>query len=316
MDKASKTIDRHEPVLPEYIQGELTLAQEKLYTKIKNNFILRHCNVGQIKRWAKKYNPIIDIYQKRVDEELLAKAKDALYKCTLSDYHKDYLYSRGLNEDSIKRFNIVTTQHLVKYLNEQEIANLSLRISDRFTNINNKDIDGISIPYFYNDLLYGFCTRILNNHFIKYSITIPQRFCFGIDIKRKDYIIITEGIFDAIPIIAAGYHCMAIGDSQPNYWKMLQASKYNSIYLLFDNDYSGKLGAAKSHVILNEMLDVEEKRINILMPPDDTDSVKYLLTEGLIKCTSNKISLKSLAAHLTELGNIYDKSEKIIKINV
>ena len=35
-DLASRTIDRHEPTLPDYIQGELTINEERLKTKLKN----------------------------------------------------------------------------------------------------------------------------------------------------------------------------------------------------------------------------------------------------------------------------------------
>lgn len=314
MDKASRTIDRHEPILPEYIQGPLTLKEEMLQTRIKNDFILRFCNVGQIKRWVKKFNPKPDPYQKIITPELLDRAAEALLKARgdLLDKHWAYLIERGITEADILKYNIVSTQKLVGYLSDDEVTNLSLRLSDKFTQFTNKAIDGVSIPYYYGSpetrTLYGFCTRILDNPEIKYSITIPQRFCFGLDTARSDYVVVVEGVFDAIPLHKQGYHSMALGDSQPNYWKMLQASKYNHIFLVFDNDYTGKLGAAKAHVILDEMLGVDPDRISIILSPEVEDSIKYFITEGFASIR-NKTSLKALASHLTLLGREYAPQE-------
>lgn len=310
-DLASKTIDRHEPILPDYIQGELSASQEKLMTRIKNEFIYRCCSVGQIKRYAKNQPKQIDTtHIKIITRELLDKASECLKNSTLSDRHRTYVYNRGLDDTDIKRFNIVSTQSLVSGLSIEDITNLSLKISDKFS-VPDKVIDGVSIPYFFKGELFGFCTRILNNDSIKYSITIPQRFCFGIDSTIHDTVVIVEGVFDAIPLLRRDINCMALGDSQPNYWKMLQASRYDQIYLVFDNDYSGKLGAAKCHVILEEMLGVDPARINIISleceePPLEVAKI------GIKDSLHSKISLKQLAAELTKLGENNEISENTI----
>lgn len=311
MDLASRTIDRHEPVLPEYIQGELTLSKEHLLTRLKNRFILRYCNVGQVKRWAKGLKkPSHDQHQKTISRELLDRAAVALEKskCLLTPENRAYLHNRGVTDEDIDRYKIVSTSELCRHLNINDITNLSLRISDKFE-VESRDITGVTIPYYYGADLYGFCTRIIDNPYIKYSISIPQRFCFGLDLARRDHIIIVEGVFDAIPLLNAGYHCMALGDSQPNYWKMLQASKYENIILLFDNDYSGKLGAAKSHVILDEMLDVAAERISILKFDEGIDPVRQVTSHGLEESLKYRVSLKSFAAHLTILGKDYEPQE-------
>lgn len=308
MDIASRTIDRHEPELPDYIQGELSQSKERLFTRLKNNFILRYCNVGQVKRWAKNYKkPSNDPYQKTITRELLNRAAEAMELATgnITPHNQAYLNNRGITDADVYRYGMVSTSELCKYLSDDDITNLSLRISDKF-DVESRAINGVSIPYYYGKDLYGFCTRIIDNPSIKYSITIPQRFCFGLDISRRDYILIVEGVFDAIPLINAGLHCMALGDSQPNYWKMLQASKYDKIILLFDNDYSGKLGAAKAHVILDEMLDVPAERINILKFNDGIDPIAYVTNNAIDESLKYRVSLKSLAAHLTILGKDYE----------
>lgn len=305
MDFASRTIDRHEPIIPDYIQGEISLKREMLMTKIKNNFALRYCNVGQIKRWVKRYNPIVDPFQKVISRELLDRALEALLGGKLLPEHFNYLVGRGLSEADISRFGFVSTSSLVGQLSEADVTNLSLRISDKFTSVADKTINGVSVPYFLRGDLFGFCTRVIGCDLLKYSISIPQRFCFGLDAARSDYVVVVEGMFDAIPLISGGFHCMALGDSQPNYWKMLQASKFDTVYLLFDNDYSGKLGAAKSHVILNEMLGISADRLHLIVPDDGIDPIKYFLEHGPEGCLGSKCSLKALAANLTALGRNY-----------
>ena len=75
-----------------------------------------------------------------------------------------------------------------------------------------------------------------------------------------------EGVFDAIRMIRDGHNCMALGDSQPNYYKMLMANKFDHVNLLFDNDYSGLLGTAKAHIVLEEMLKRDPNDMSILVP--------------------------------------------------
>jgi len=303
-DIASRTIDRHEPIIPDYIQGEITILTEKLQTKIKNEYILPNCNVGQIKRWAKNMPASVDKANvKTITEGLLNRAGLALDKSFLLDDHKAYLKLRNIYQDDNDKFRIVSTQVLCQQLNDEDIGNLSLKISGKFSElVDSLDINGVSIPYYNHGKLYGFCTRILDNPLIKYSITIPHRFCFGLDnVKNTDYIIVVEGIFDAIPLINAGYNCLALGDSQPNYWKMLQANKYKEVYLLFDNDYSGKLGAAKSHVILEEMLGRDSKTIHICVPEVEEPPI-YISKNGIPAMLKSKITLRELANILTILG--------------
>lgn len=296
MDYASRTIDRHEPIIPDSIQGDISVKQEHLMTKIKNSYVLRYCNVGQIKRWV-KYKPTgtATEHQKIITNELLDRAKAAVEDCAgpLDNHLIEYLYERDINSDDINRFEICSTKELCKRLSADDITNLSLRISDKFASmVDTMEIDGISVPCYHNGVFHGFCTRVLNCDIIKYSITIPHRFCFGVDYSRGDKLNVVEGLFDAIRLIKTGVNTMAIGDSQPNYWKMTVANKFDHVNLLFDNDYSGMIGACKAHIILEEMLGRDPSTMSLLIPNEDPpspiDSVKY--------------SLRDIAAKLTELG--------------
>jgi len=294
---ASLTIDRHEPTIPDNIQGEISIEEEHLKTKIKNSFVLKYCNVGQIKRWVKnKPNPPAEP-PKTITNKLLGRAQRAADKCKnkLLKSHLVYLHDRNVTKQDIDKFGICSTQELCRNLEPNDVKNLSLRISDKFSSIvDDHTIDGISIPFFKNGIFHGFCTRILNNAQIKYSITIPHRYCFGIDFSKRDSIYVVEGVFDAIRMIRDGNNCMALGDSQPNYYKMLMANKFDHVNLLFDNDYSGLLGAAKAHIILEEMLKRDPNSMSILVPNYKDPSIN---SGGWVKHT-----LRQTANKLTIMG--------------
>lgn len=300
MDIASQTIDRHEPTLPDYIQGELSLSQEHLYTKIKNQFVLRYCNVGQVKRWVKTRPTPSTIPPKIITKPLLDTALAVTRDCAgkLGATELAYLESRRLSH-CIDKYGICSTAELCRHLSPDEIHHLSLRISDKFAGqVDTHVIIGISVPCFNGDDFYGFCTRVLNQTIIKYSITIPQRFCFGVDYSRPAELCVVEGVFDAMRMIDQGRNCMALGDSQPNFWKMLIANKFNQVNLLFDHDYSGMIGACKAHIILEEMLGRDPATIAILLPRTaNTDPAQIDDAHNLVK-----ITLRDLAAQLTIIG--------------
>lgn len=296
MDIASRTIDRHEPIIPDYIQGTLNLPQEHLMTKVKNQFILRYCNVGQIKRWVKQKPTPSTLPPKVITKELLERAWEAVEKCygVLNPTEIEYLDARQITQRDIERFKICSTEALCTQLSPEDITNLSLRISDKFNDIvSDHNIVGISVPCFNGADFYGFGTRIINQPLIKYSVTIPHRFCFGVDWTRRDHLFVVEGIFDAIKMINAGYNCMALSDSQPNYWKMTIANQFQTVKLLFDNDYSGLVGACKAHVILHEMLGRDPNTIELLIPSGK---------DPAMDTTWLKTDLKTLAARLTIMG--------------
>jgi DNA primase len=295
-DPASKTIDRHEPNIPDYIQGEISQATERLQTLIKNRFVLRYCNVGQIKRWIKHTPKISNIAQKTITKELLDVAleitNDNIGNLTKTD--ADYLTNRGITDEEIETYKICSTEKIVKHLTSDQIANLSLKISDKFKDqVPHQNIEGISVPYFHDKDFYGYCTRVLNHDIIKYSITIPHRFCFGLEYSDMKEIYVVEGIFDAIKMKRDNYNCMALGDSQPNYWKMLMVNKFDNVNLLFDGDYSGMLGACKAHIILEEMLHRDLDHLNILL----LDSGDPETSDNWVKTT-----LRDVASKLTILG--------------
>lgn len=294
-DLASRTIDRHEPILPDYIQGELSQAQERLYTRIKNQFVLRYCNVGQVKRWVKvKPASTATTPPKVITRELLDRAQSALNGCELLQEHRDYLADRGLGDDAIRKFSLCSASKLCARLSPTDIHHLSLRLSDKFAaKVSDQRIEGIVVPYNYGTDLYGFCTRILNHDLFKYSITIPQRCCFGVDLTRLDSLYVVEGVFDAMILILRGLNAMALGDSQPNYWKMFVAHKFAHINLAFDNDYTGLIGACKAHLILEEMLGRHPSNISLLVPDGKDPAVSH---------TYRKHTIKELAVRLTIMG--------------
>lgn len=284
MDEASLTIDRNTPIIPESICFGLSMIEEKLQTKLKNIFILPYCGINEVTRWRKaKGNCWPKIDQRILTDELLAKG-EWVVSCSygvLDDGLWEFAQSRGISKHDVIQHKICSTEKLCELLNEKEIELLCLEVSEKFSGIiKDRKIHGLSFPYWHEGRFCGFCTRVLDKKLCKYAISIPNRFCWGLE-YGGDTVYVVEGIFDAIAVKRLGYNAMAMADPQPNYYKMMIANKFKHIYLLLDGDYSGLLGSVKAFVILTQMFNRDPDTITIFWLDGGLDPDIFLKTNSL-----------------------------------
>ena len=261
MDKASLTIDRHTPAIPESIWCGLSPSREALYTTLKNQTILTAMGLSSTRKRARKVKP--DTSPRCLTDEILGEGIGAYRQVAgkLSPDQFDYLRARGLDESEMVGF--CSTEVLVALLPPETVANLTLRLPDKLLGfVETTAITGLTIPYWHGEVFCGFATRVLNHPQVKYAFSVPNRFCFGVDLSR-DEVTVVEGLFDAIAVRRLGHNPLGMGDSQPNYFKMLVVSKFQKIRLLFDDDLAGWMGVLKAHAILTKMLGVSEEKIEI-----------------------------------------------------
>lgn len=257
MDKASESIDRHTPTIPSSCYLGMTPATERLHTLMKNKYVLPAAGLSPKRKKPTKTVTI-------TDADLL-QAEQAIASCVgvFSDRQQEYLSSRQITYQDTTAFNICSLEALQSKLSDATIHALSLHIPDEF-----RGGSGISIPFFHTNRFMGFCTRIIDNDFCKYTVSIPNRYCFGVKYPNDD-VYVVEGVFDGIAMLNRGFNCLAMADSQPNYYKMWVANHFRIIRILLDNDYAGWLGTYKAYIILTEMLDRNPQSIEILQCEHD-----------------------------------------------
>ena len=263
MDRSSFSIDRHTPIIPSTHWDGLLPRYEHDHNRALRDYIAEIV----IKKPSPNAVQLGPHRPKFITTEMLQEAQDAIDKCRL--YKSSYLESRGVD---VSKHVVCQTSALVDVLPYGTVYQLSLCLSDRYSKIRDIDhIDGLSFPVFQNGLFFGFVTRILNSKVVKYCVSVPNRLTYGIS-SNKGEIYIVEGIFDAIRLIDAGLNAMAIGDSQPNYYKLLVASRFPRVRLMFDSDYAGYIGCFKAYNILTNIFGVTADRIAIVKPfPDYSD---------------------------------------------
>lgn len=311
MDKASLTIDRHTPIIPESLWCGMDPTTEKIFTKTKNRVILPSSRIEQITRWKNvKGNRYPNEEKRKITEEMLEKAQFAISasECLFDGHIMAYLEDRGVTEDEIKKWRMCQTSELLEFLDGHYIDNLTLRIPAKFNKyVRNREIDGISIPYYRDNKLCGFVTRVLGEHQLKYAVTVPNRLCFGTDFEQKE-VYVVEGVFDAIAASSIGLNPLGMSDSQPNYYKMWTANRFEIINLAFDPDYAGWLGVLKAYVILTTMLGRNPETINILELEDEPE--RLIRDSG--KLLSRKITFKEAIERADALGKVVNIEDMVL----
>lgn len=257
MDRASFNIDRHTPVIPPSIWAGLSPEDEDLYTFVKNKVVLPNAGLGP--RGKKKRVPADD-HPRVITDDILARARDAYLKLKgdLKPHEADYLKQRGHPADLF-----CSTALLARELGE-EAAALTITLPTKLLKFaSSTAVEGVSVAHWHGDLFCGFATRVLDQPAIKYAFSVPNRLCFGVDLEATEHVVVVEGLFDALAMKRLGHNVLGMGDSQPNYFKMMVASKFNRIALLLDDDLAGWMGVQKAVVILTQMLGVDPTRIEI-----------------------------------------------------
>ena len=123
----------------------------------------------------------------------------------------DYLSSRGLQHN---QYNFMITPY------------------DKFRNKNR-----IIIPYTNDNKVVGYTSRFLDNHTPKYINEQQQGYIFGLDLQsdKWKYVILVEGILDAISINGVAVMHNKISDEQAQQLKQL----HKTVIVVPDHDESG-----------------------------------------------------------------------------
>ena len=172
----------------------------------------------------------------------------------IANYGLKIYQSRGLTEDTIKRFKLAVADNgfndvvanypnLISKSNKQQLYKLILPILDEQGNCynfiaeitNRKEIDNYNAKY---KKPTGVNTMLFNEHYLKTD--------------KDTTIFITEGIYDALSIEQMGYNAIALmGIGSTRLINLIKYYKPNAnVIMMLDNDSAGK-----SHTlnILNEL---------------------------------------------------------------
>jgi hypothetical protein len=276
MGNLSNSIDRHTPGIPESVWQGLNPEVEATYTMIKNKIVLPNSRIPLIAKVGR--HGAFPASEKRVIKEAhLSEAEEILGSGKVLRPSGELLLKRSLSDETVDKYGMVDTRSLVNHLFEDTSEALTLRLPSVLPGPH--DIDGISVPVRSRGVFLGFATWVTNNDYVKYAFSIPNRVCFGDDESLPE-VTIVEGLFDAVALSGIGVNTMALGDSQPNYFKMMMASKYDRVRLLFDNDLAGTLGCLKAFLILTQMLYKPVKDIILVSATNQSDPEDIINSSG------------------------------------
>lgn len=278
VDLSSNTIFRHSPVIPESLYFGVSPSAE-----VAGNVFVRSLvassGIHELTRWRKVKKFRFGVQPQLVlSDDLLGAAERAVKLSCLFGEDRDYLLSRGIGDGLIGRFGVVSTSSLVSLLGDSGVENLCLNIPAKFGGfVGRRDIvRGVSVPYYFDNVFCGFVTRVLDGNcdFVKYAFSLQNRCCWGVDFGC-DEVWVVEGVFDAMKLIEGGFNALGLGDSQPNYFKLLMVSRFRRVNLMFDSDYAGLLGATKAFLVLSKLFGHKDVRICLLDSKDPCGGLSF-----------------------------------------
>ncbi len=215
-----------------------------------------------------------------------------------SDIAKNYLYERGINDESIEKFHLGFStdkknslySHLKKLgYSDSSIIESGLVISDEkgYRDMFRKRIM-FPIYNIHNDLI-AFGGRVMDNILPKYlnthetEIFKKGEILYGIqlskdEIRKKGYAIIVEGYIDVIISHQYGFHNTVAPLGTALTSKHLQKLKLfcKKALLIFDSDEAGIAAARRSLQILAE----NDFRTKILLLPQGEDPDSFIRKNG------------------------------------
>jgi len=224
-----------------------------------------------------------------------------LEKSSAGKSAKKYLLERGLKESSIKKFRLgyspETWQSLSDFLvgrgyQREEIVKAGLAVESEKSQTPYDRFRGrIVFPIFdLNSQVIGFGARVLEKEkgkkeIAKY-INTPNtllydksRVLYGLnfakfDIRKKDFVILTEGYTDAILSWQAGFeNIAAVCGTSLTPWHLKTLKRYTSkLYTAFDMDVAGD-SATKKGIDLAQKEDFEIKVITLPKEKDPADII-------------------------------------------
>jgi len=219
-----------------------------------------------------------------------------LEKSSAGNLAKKYLLERGLTEESIKKFRLgyspETWQSLSDFLvgkgyKREEIVRAGLAVSSEKSQSPYDRFRGrIIFPIFdLNSQVIGFGARVFEKgkeekEIAKY-INTPNTLLYNksqvlyglnfakVDIRKKDFVILTEGYTDVILSCQAGFeNTVGVSGTALTPWHLKTLKRYTSkLYTAFDMDVAGD-SATKKGIDLAQKEDFEIKVITL---PEETD---------------------------------------------
>jgi len=220
-----------------------------------------------------------------------------------------YLLKRGISEESIKKWRIGYApnqwQSLSDFLNSQgydreEVvkAGLAVKTTDKYYD---RFRGRIIFPIFdLNSQVVGFGGRVLENEkqdgakYINTPNTLlydKSRVLYGLnfaktEIRKKDFVILTEGYFDVILVQQAGFeNAIALSGTSLTSWQIKILKRYASnLYTAFDMDVAGDAATSKG-IDFAQKEDFNIKVISLPkgMDPADVIAKDFNQWQGLVE---------------------------------
>ncbi|MDP8236985.1 MAG: CHC2 zinc finger domain-containing protein, partial [Candidatus Erginobacter occultus] len=217
------------------------------------------------------------IKEKRQAEDVLAAAAD-FYHARLTQAARDYLYKRGLTDETIVRFKIGFAaggllDHLTRERDFPIEACLRAGVVKKTNGGKGGDYfrDRVIFPNIVRGRVVHLSGRTLRDSEPRY-LHLPGeiRFFFNEEALRSSEVIITEGILDCLPAVQAGFACAAIyGTSRFKEDDLPRLSAAATVYLCLDGDKAGRTAASRIASLIGE-------RVRVVSLPEETDLGDYL----------------------------------------
>lgn len=230
-----------------------------------------------------------------------------LNKSKAGEQIKNYLFKRGLKEESIKKWRLGYSpnnwQAMSDFLVSQgykreEIVKAGLTIKKEGVNLNEPDIQQIFYDRFRQRIIFpifnlnsqviGFAGRLVSDQeqegakYINTSNTLlynKSQILYGLnfaklEIRKKDFVILTEGYLDAILSHQAGFENTVAASGTALTEQHLKVLKRctNNIYISFDMDLAGDAATQRSIDLALK----EDFNIRVVILPKDSDPAEII----------------------------------------
>ncbi|MGB9598694.1 MAG: DNA primase, partial [Minisyncoccales bacterium] len=210
---------------------------------------------------------------------------------------KDYLLSRGINEESIKKWHLGyapnSRQALINFLSAkgyriEEIEKAGLAVRTERGNIFDRFKGRIIFPVFdLNSQTIGFGARVFALKDVAKYINTPNtllydksKVLYGMDkarleARKKDFIILVEGYLDCILSHQTGFeNTVALSGTALSFHHLKILQRYtNNLYFSFDMDLAGQ-EATKKGIFLAQQMGFGIKILSLPQGKDPADLIR------------------------------------------
>ncbi|QDF29690.1 DNA primase [Halarcobacter anaerophilus] len=302
------------------------------------SFVMEHEKLSYpetIEKLASMYNVTLNYdntNQKKQDFRVLEEVNKFYQKLFVSNKTaKEYIYSRGISEFSVEKFEIgyapssKDTINFLKnnYFNLAEAKELGV-IDTGQNGLYSRFIERITFPiYSINGKIVGFGGRTITGHNAKY-INSPQtkvfnksRLLYGYNIAKENIykrnrIIVTEGYLDVIMLHQAGFNTAVatLGTALTKEHLPLLRRGEPKVIVAYDGDKAGLNAAFKASVMLSQS-EFEGGVVIFGGGKDPADMVNEGKVEELNKIFANPMPFIPFAIdYIISKYNINNPSEK------